>query len=62
MKLWRKYCTNLKSENTIETFLQCDENVFPTVDKLLKYLITLPVTKASVILYIDSLNTFFSKS
>lgn len=47
LKLWRKYCTNLKSENAIDTYLQCDENVFPTVHKLLKYLITLPVTTAS---------------
>jgi len=47
LKLWRKYCTNLKNENVIETLLQCDENVFPTVYKLLKYLITLSVTIAS---------------
>jgi len=47
LKLWRKYCTNLKSENVIKTLLQCDENVFPTVYELLKYLITLPVTTAS---------------
>jgi len=47
LKLWRKYCTNLKSENVIETLLQCDDNVFPTVYKLLKYLITLPLTTAS---------------
>jgi len=40
LKPKRKYWTNLKSENAIETFLQCDENVFSTVHKLLKYLIT----------------------
>ncbi|XP_025415794.1 52 kDa repressor of the inhibitor of the protein kinase-like [Sipha flava] len=47
LKLWRKYCTNFKSENAIDTYLQYDENVFPIVHKLLKYLITLPVTTAS---------------
>ncbi|XP_022169397.1 52 kDa repressor of the inhibitor of the protein kinase-like, partial [Myzus persicae] len=47
LKLWRKYCTNLKSKNAIDTYLQCDENVFSTVHKLLKYFITLPVTTAS---------------
>lgn len=31
----------------IETIIQCDKNVFPTVYKLLKYLKTLPGTTAS---------------
>jgi len=47
LTLWRKYCTSIKSENAFNTFLQCDKNVFPTVHKLLKYLITLSVTTSS---------------
>lgn len=47
VKLWRQFCQNFQTVNTIETFLRCDENVSPTVHKLLKFLITLPVTTAS---------------
>lgn len=41
-----KNCTDLKTNNATETFLQCDENVFPTVHKPLKYFITFLVTAA----------------
>jgi hypothetical protein len=49
MKLWRKYCTILKIENAIETFLQCDKNIFLTVYKLIKYITLLVITASGTI-------------
>lgn len=38
---------NKNPKNATEAFINCNEEIFPTVHKLLKILITLPVTTAS---------------
>lgn len=41
LKPWIIFNKNIKSNNVIETLIQCDKNIFPTVHKRLKVLPTL---------------------
>lgn len=48
MKLWQKKCQQMNpSSSALDVFYKFNEIIFPNVHKLLKILITLPVTTAS---------------
>ncbi|XP_022181800.1 uncharacterized protein LOC111041726 [Myzus persicae] len=45
--IWHHQVKNKNPKNATEAFINCNEEIFPTVHQLLKILITLPVTTAS---------------
>lgn len=49
MKLWWRHILGTSSfpKNAHDAFLACSESIFPTVRKLLKIFVTLPVTTSS---------------
>jgi len=45
--IWHQQVKNKNPKNATEAFINCNEEIFPTVHRLLKILITLPVTTAT---------------
>lgn len=48
VNLWQEKCNKLDiSKSALDVFSECDQMIFPHIHKLLKILITLPVTTAT---------------
>jgi len=48
MYLWQNKCKSMSpSTNIVLLFCECEHTIFPCIYKLLKFLITLPVTTAT---------------